>query len=75
MSRRLRLQQNGQHFPAAHRQTGHADPGYRGFLKIRQKNAVWAVHHSDKLPIKGVYSRQSALKKLEIHQVFLCFLP
>ena len=40
-----------------------------------KKHLLWAVHHSDKLPIKGVYSRQSALKMLEIHQVFLRFLP
>ena len=35
----------------------------------------WAEHHSDKSPIKGVYSRHCALKTLEIHQVFLRFLP
>ena len=35
----------------------------------------WAAHHSDKLPIKGVYSRHSALKMLEIHKVFLRFWP
>jgi len=34
-----------------------------------------AVHHSDKLPIKGVNFRHCALKMLEIHKVFLRFLP
>jgi len=35
----------------------------------------WAVRHSDKPPVKGVYPRQSSLKMLAIHQGFLRFLP
>jgi len=41
----------------------------------KQDSSSWAVRHSDKLPIKGVYSHHSALKMLEIHKVFLRFLP
>jgi hypothetical protein len=39
------------------------------------KSTSWAVRHSDKLPKNSVYSRHSALKMLEIHKVFLRFLP
>jgi len=45
------------------------------FFKNRKNRALWAVRHSDKLPIKGVYSHHSALKMLEIQKVFLRFLP
>jgi len=31
------------------------------------------VHHSDKSPLKGVYSSHPAVKSLEIHKVFLRF--
>ena len=43
--------------------------------KTINKMPSWAVHHSDKLPENSVYTRHSALKMLEIHQVFLRFLP
>ena len=40
-----------------------------------KKQRPWAVHHSDKSPLNSVYFRSSALKILEIHPVFLRFLP
>ena len=35
----------------------------------------WAVRHSDKSPLKGIYPHQSTLKMLAIHKGFLRFLP
>jgi len=43
------------------------------FCFIKKENPRhWAVRHSDKLPIKGVYSRHSALKMLKIHKKYFC---
>ena len=40
-----------------------------------KKSSRWAALHKAVMPEKRVYFRHSALKILEIHQVFLRFLP
>ena len=45
------------------------------YTNNKKDTHLWAVRHSEKSPLKGIYSHQSALKILAIHKGFLRFLP